>query len=195
MTKLATGNHLFNASIFLFLGALLLAPPTASAQDTQDTTECVGYHQTIISSTGLLISTCNWDLDDAPINLEAAGLTTDNSSHYVGCPIIFDIAEVPVKDSTKYGIKNFVCTVDDTPPHEVTQYNTRTKRNVTIHNFFGEIDVDFVNSSRDRVHMSIKKGKFKRTLNVSNLSDEDALECIADLEAYVFAVTGQNCPF
>ncbi len=73
MTRTATGNYSFIASLILFLGALLLAPQTASAQDYHT---CQGKQMTIFTATGMKITTCNWDLDDAPINKTAAGLET-----------------------------------------------------------------------------------------------------------------------
>ena len=73
MTRTDTGRFSFGASIILFLGALLLAPQTAPAQESP---ECKGEQQTIITATGLKITTCNWDLEDAPIDKAAAGLET-----------------------------------------------------------------------------------------------------------------------
>lgn len=72
MTRMATGSISFIASIIFFLGALLLAPQTASAQDAP---ECDGEQQTIITATGIKITTCNWD-GDLPVDRAAAGLVT-----------------------------------------------------------------------------------------------------------------------
>ncbi len=56
MTRTATGIASGIAAIIVFVGAFLLAPQAGYAQEIP---ECDGDEETIITATGITITTCN----------------------------------------------------------------------------------------------------------------------------------------
>ena len=167
---------------------LLFLTPSVSAKDT---TECVGYHQTTTTDSGLTISTCNWDLDDAPINQAAAGLDAEGPAGVVAvCPC--DFFAIPQTEFNKYGIKNLVCSAFPAGDTFTTVLTARNGKGVLRINFGARVHTTQIGSGDDFCEITIVKGKLKQRLNIPFLTDEEAIQCMLDVEDYA-ADLGQNC--
>ena len=166
-------RYLTKLFFVVVVAMVLLANPAASAQDI---TKCVGYQQTIISSTGLVISTCNWDLEDAPINKAAAGLEAAVATGIQECPCGFN--QIPVREFSKYGIKNIECAVDDTPTTALVAGGKSGNSIV----FTATEDLKVMNQGSCRIFLA--KGKLKTNTNISGFPDSVAAQCSLDVLNY-----------
>ncbi len=185
MIRTITGNISFIASIIVFLGALLLAPQAGYAQEIP---ECDGDEETIITATGAVITTCNWDLDDAPINEAAVGIAPTISLH-AACGCEFTTANVPAKEFSKYGVKKIECIKDDAGDVTLTDLRSLNRKDQSLitfnarHNSLGS----------DRCTLILSRGRFKQSLNIIFNDDAAAAICRADIEIYDAANTGNKC--
>lgn len=172
MTRTATVTFSFIASIILFLGALLLTPQTGSAQESP---ECEGEQQTIITATGMKITTCNWDLDDAPINKEAAGLeTTLAPSAPSGC--LCNYAKIKPKRWNKFpDIRE--CWFDGNLTLALNG-RVQTQQGPKFMSF-----VAFPHAAARRCNITIRN----KTVSLSGMTQTEADACVNDVLAYDIA--------
>ena len=191
-TRTATGIASGIAAIIVFVGAFLLAPQAGYAQEVP---ECDGDEETIITATGIKSTTCNWDLDDAPINEEAVGLAPSNNIHTL-CGCEYTTENIPVKEFSKYGIKTINCAKVDTANNKNTTLQARTGKLTVPGNLTSSaVTSNGFGDNEDLCLLSLTKGRFKsRSIIVQNLSEAAIDVCRADIEAYDAANLGGNCP-
>ena len=191
MTRTATGIASGIAAIIVFVGAFLLAPQPGYAQEIP---ECDGDEETIITATGAVITTCNWDLEDAPINKAAVGLAPINGIHTL-CGCEYTTATIPVKEFSKYGIKFIQCIQIDTTNSETTFLSGRTNSaTAPLILRTSAVPSDGFGDPQEFCEISFDRGKFKsRSLIIRNLSEAAVDVCRADIEAYDAANLGDNC--
>ena len=192
MTRMATGISSGIAAIVVFVGAFLLAPQAGYAQEIP---ECDGDEETIITSTGAVITTCNWDLDDALINKAAVGLAPTIGLHNE-CRCDYTTEQVPAREFSKYGIKNLNCSKSDREFSEQTRIDAFNKRGKLVIRFQAQARPnDGFEGDNDFCLITIRKGKFRnQSVTIINQTEATNDSCRADIEAYDAANLGGICP-
>ena len=140
-----------------------------------------------------MITTCDWDLDEAPINEAAVGLAPNNGFHN-SCGCDFTTEQIPVKEFSKYGIKSVSC-IKTNGRFEGTQIKGRTKTLNERIIFDARADTqNGFDDGDDLCIVTIVKGKLKAQTIIQNLSEAAINQCRADIETYDADNLGDNCP-